>query len=147
MSADIRKEHYGRYSYPGSFFAEYTTVELTEPTLTAAAIEGPRGSGYFFKDGWFAVEITTVTLKRFEAADGAEVWVRQGTEAVGKWIVGRLVHFEADELAGDEHNILRSNIRSNSRDPHKGYGVLTRCGNWQIASDYTAVVSAEDVTA
>lgn len=133
-----RTRYTATYLYPGSFFPEETSRTIPEATFEAAVVAGPDEDGYFRKDGWYAVRITAIREKRFQADDGEEAWVKQGSERVGSWIVGERVHYEDGRLAGDQFDILRSNIRSNSDD---GYGVLTRCGNWQIGSDYTEVVS------
>lgn len=133
-----RTNHVATYLYPGSFFPEETNRAIPEPTLAAAVAAAPTDEeGYFRKDGWYAVRVTTTTLKRFVADDGEETWVPQDKPAkVGNWIVGERVHFETlpDD---DRHSILRSNIRANTKS---GYGVLTRCGNWQFADDYDAVI-------
>lgn len=133
-----RTRYTATYLYPGSFFPEEASRDVPEPTFEAAALAGPDEDGYFRKDGWYAVRITAIREKRFTSDDGEEAWVKQDAKRVGSWIVGERVHHEDERLAGDQFDILRSNIRSNSDD---GYGVLTRCGNWQIASDYTEVVA------
>lgn len=143
MSAALRMRHHAVYDYPGSFFPESTSRSLDEPTLTAAIAAGPDEDDYFTKDGWYAVTISTVTEKLF-TADGEEAWVKQGdTVTVGKWVVGERIHYSDIEDTRD-NAILISNIRGNSKD---GFGVKTRRGNWQIASDFTHVVSPEEVAA
>lgn len=136
-----RTRHVAEYLYPGSFFPEETYREIEFPTLQCAVENGPDEDGYFKKDGWYAVRIRTITEKRYEAADGDETWLRDGEPTTKSFVVGRLVHVDSPELEGEDNRILRSNISGNSRDPLKGYGVLTRRGNWQIASDYDEVVS------
>lgn len=139
MTTRIR--YIAEYLYPGAFMPEEVTLPLPAPSFMVAVEYGPDQDGYFKKDGWYAVKITAVTEKLFVSEeDSEEAWVRQSSEVVGKWIVGERVHHEEAQLAGERFDILRSNIRSNSKD---GYGVLTRCGNWQIASDYTEVIAPE----
>lgn len=135
--AGTRIRYTAEYDYPGSFFPKSTSRQIVVPTFESAVTNGPNEDGYFRKDGWYAVTIRAVHEKRFTASDGAEAWVQQRVEVVGKFVVGERVHHESARLAGPEFDILRSDIRANSED---GYGVLTRCGNWQIASDYTRVL-------
>ncbi|MHB1098904.1 MAG: hypothetical protein ACYCZR_05045 [Burkholderiales bacterium] len=130
MSEQTKVTYSGEYLYPGSFFAEETHRTLTDGTFAAALEAAPDG------DGWFAVKVRRITQKRFVADDGEEAWITQSSEVVGNWIIGRRIH--ADDIEPTQTNsILISNIRCNSKD---GYGVKTRCGNWQIASDYTEVI-------
>lgn len=141
MSENTRTRYSAEYLYPGSFFPEETYRDLPEPTYLAAELAGPDEDGYFKKDGWYAVRIRTITEKCYRSEDGDEKWLRDGDPITKSFIVGRLVHADSPELECDDKSILRSNIVGNSREPLKGYGVLTRCGNWQIASDYDEVVS------
>lgn len=134
---DTRTRYTAEYLYPGVFMPEEFTKPLDEPTFAAAVAAGPDEENYFVKDGWYAVRITATHEKRFVSEDGEEAWVRQSSEKAGSWIVGQRVHY-SDIEATDRNAILISNIRGNSRDG--GFGVLTRCGNWQIASDYTEVI-------
>lgn len=129
------------YLYPGSFFPESITRELPDSTLQAAIEHGPDEEGYFKKDGWFGVVIRKITEKRYVADDGDETWLREGKPIEWKVIVGDVVHVDDPLIAGDRFDILRSNIRSNSREPHKDLAVHTRCGNFQIASDWDQVVA------
>lgn len=59
-------------------------------------------------------------------------------------MIGTMMHAAdiPDEVDGHETSILKSNIRSNSKD---GYGVKTRRGNWQIASDYDRVLTVDQL--
>ena len=123
------------YLYPGSLFPENVQRSLTEPTLGQAVAVQPDEEGYFRKDGWFAVKILSITEKRY-TADGDETWVREGKPTTHSYIVGKRVHVD-DIPDTDDNRILRWNISINSDD---GFGVLTRCGNWQIASDYSEVI-------
>lgn len=142
---DIRQRFFAEYNYPGSFFPESTTREIDLPTVEAAVAAGPDEDGYFRKDGWYSVRITSKVEKRFVANDGAEAWVKQGEiETIAHWVVGERIHYSAID-ATDANRILISNIEGNSADG--GYGVLTRCGNWQIASDFDAVLSPAEVSA
>lgn len=141
----VQTRYSARYLYPGALFPEEVTKHIDEPTLEAAIKAQPDEAGYFRRDGWYAVEILATTSKRFTSPeDGEEVWIPAGpSKRVERVAVGRLVH--ADSIEDTEQNrILISNIRGNSDD---GYGVLTRAGNWQIASDYDRVVPATLVTA
>ncbi len=127
------------YNYPGSFFPESTTKEITAPTFATAVAEGPDEAGYFKKDGWYSVEIISKTEKMFTSGDDI-AWVPEDTERVLRAVVGTKTHYS--EIEDDERNrILISNIKSNSKD---GFGVETRRGNWQIADDYDLVVDPED---
>lgn len=138
----MRNRYTAEYLYPGSFFPESIHREIDAPTLQAAIAAAPQETEgtYFVKDGWYAVEIFTITEKRFVADDGEETWIKQGKPEKHTAIVGHLVHIDSipDD---DEHRILRSNVRSNSREPWVGYAVKTRAGNWQVASDWDEVVS------
>lgn len=125
------------YLYPGTLFPEEITHSLPEPTLAAALAVAPDEDGYFRKDGWYAVRIHKVVMKRYVADDGTDLWNNESTEQVGSWIVGERIHYSEIPDTAD-NRILISNIRGNSKD---GYGVHTRVGNWQIASDYDAVIS------
>lgn len=142
-----RERHIATYNYPGSFFPESTTREIPEPTFAAAAAAGPDEDGYFHKDGWYSVLIETELEEQFTSTDtpAKTVWVSVGRRRkVGHWVVGERIHWSEIE-ATERNSILIDNIKCNSRDG--GYGVLTRAGNWQIASDYTDVVSAAEVAA
>ena len=145
-----RTRYSAKYLYPGAFFPESTFRIVEEPTFHAALAAAPAEEGGFFKaDGWYAVEITAIHERRFLAEDDlmSEEWVETGRETVGSWIVGEKIHVDDEQIAGPKHDILRSNIRSNSRPPEKDYGVRTRCGNWQIASDYIMVVAPDEAVA
>lgn len=130
---DIREVHSAEFHYPGSLFPESITRSVPEATLEAA-VAAQRD------ELWYAVVLRTRVQKRFTAADGEEVWntVGQSTK-VASYVVGEPVHVD-DIPDDDQHHILRSNIRSNSKG--EPLGVRTRRGNWQIASDYDAVVDS-----
>lgn len=149
MSSNTRTRYTAEYQYPGSFFPETVTKVLNDPTFEAAVEAGPDEEGYFRKDGWYGVIIRTITEKAYEqvGGDGKSeddyVWLRDGEPTGKSYIVGTEVH--ADDLAdedeaGNDLTILKSNIRGNSREPKKDIGVITRCGNWQIASDWDEVI-------
>lgn len=128
----IRHVHQAEYDYPGAFFPESCTRPIEAPSVGAAVAAQP-------DDQWYAVTIRTFEEKLFTAADGEEAWVRQGEHRmIGKFVIGRLVHVDdiPDEVDERDASILKTNIRCNSKD---GYGVRTRRGNWQIASDYDRV--------
>lgn len=131
------------YLYPGSFFPEETFREIKEPTYEAAVEAGPNEDGYFKKDGWYAVNIRRRVERLFVDADEPTTtkWLTEKNEVLTRIIVGRLVHVDDPEIAGEEHRILRSNIQSNGKDPFKDYGVLARSGNWQVASDWDEVTA------
>lgn len=142
---NTRVRYVAEYSYPGAFMPESTTRELEQPTLDAAVAAGPDEDGYFRKDGWYAVKITAFYEKRYvEAGGDAETWVRTDTSSAGAWVVGERVHVDDPSIAGSDFDILRSNIRCNTKS---GYGVRTRCGNWQFADDFSGVVAPERVAA
>lgn len=130
----FRQTYYAVYDYPGLLFAESRTRDIGGPTIEHAI------AGELDK-GWYAVHIHERTEKLFRAADGEETWVKQDDERISRHVVGDRIHYSAID---DSHRnqILISNIRCNSTD---GYGVLTRAGNWQIASDYDSVIPASAV--
>ena len=138
---DTRRRHSATYLYPGAFFPEETTRQIKRPTLASAIAAQPDDrDGYFRKSGWYAVRIATTTERRFVAENGDETWVREGKPEVLSVIVGERIHYT--EIPDTDANaILISNIRGNSKD---GFGVKTRAGNWQIASDYDEVISSTE---
>lgn len=138
-----REHHVATYLYPGSFFPEEITKTIAEPTFAAARQSGPDEDGYFSRDGWYAVRIQTNVEKRFTAEDGEELWSIVERRPVGNHIVGELVHW-TDIEDNDRHRILITNIQVNAKD---GHGVLTRCGNWQIADDWDFVVAPDRAVA
>lgn len=141
---ETRTKHVAEYDYPGLLFPESTSRQIPEPTFAAAVTAGPAEDDYFRKDGWYAVTVRSTVEKRYESEDGDEAWVNVAKpQVVGKWVVGERIHYSDIEQT-DANSILIGNIKCNSRDG--GYGVLTRCGNWQIASDYTAVVPTSIAT-
>lgn len=126
-----RTRHYGVYSYPGLLFADTTTRDIETPTAFSAVASGPADSR------WYAVDIHTVIEKKFLSDDGEETWVKKSDKRVARIVVGEKIH--VDNIPDtDQNRILRDNIRWNSKD---GYGVKTRAGNWQIASDYDVVLN------
>lgn len=135
-----REVHEATYYYPGVFMPETVNRDLEFSTLEDAIRYQPDEKYYFKKDGWYAVRIKSFTQKLFESSDGEQRWLNERSKTEEKsFVVGRMRHWE--DLPDDgKHEILRSNIRNNSKD---GYGVLTRCGNWQMASDYDYVISEE----
>lgn len=145
-----RTIHSAEYLYPGALFPEETYRDLPEATLEAAVAAAPDDSeGYFRRDGWYAVRIRTTYQKRYVADDGEEKWLAEGgpVKPVLSVIIGEKVHWEDPSIAGDEHDMLRSNIRGNSKDRDDPYGVKTRCGNWQMADDYDRVVAPWELAA
>lgn len=149
-----RYRYSAEYLYPGSFFPEETYRDLPDGHLSTALELAPDEEGYFKKDGWYAVRIRTRIEKRFVAEDGEETWIRQGEGHVKSYVIGVLTHVNnihdlESGAAGDmlDNRILKSNIRSNSREPYKNYGVLTRCGNWQIASDWDQIIDEDSLRA
>lgn len=131
-ASQTRTRYTAIYSYPGSFFPETTTRDVTDGTYAAAVAAQT-------DDLWYAVEVKKITERRYEAANGNVEWLKdKSPERVGSWVVGERIHWE-DIPDTDDNRILRSNIRGNSTD---GYGVKTRRGNWQMASDFSAVVPA-----
>ena len=137
---NTRNRYLAEFEYPGMLFPESITRVAKGPSIEDALAVAPTETEgtYFVKDGWYAVRVKTIVEKRYVADDGAETWLREGQPGVESWIVGDLVHVDA--IQGDENDILRSNIRSNSRDPHRGFAVHTRAGNWQIRSDWDHLV-------
>lgn len=139
------------YGYPGPFFPESTTRDVASADFKTVAAAGPDEDGYFRKDGWYAAMVWSIVEKEFLDADdhSASTWVRQSSKVVANYVVGTLKHLDdipdVDPKTGRNNEILKSNIRGNSKPPLSGYGVLTRAGNWQIASDYTEVVNDEEV--
>lgn len=144
--AEERYVYTAEYLYPGSFFPEETYRALDRAYLDEALAKQPDEEGYFRKDGWYAVRIRTHVEKRFVAGNGEETWVRQADRTHTKsYVVGIMKHVsdipDIDPETGRDQTILKRNIEGNSREPLKGYGVLTRCGNWQIASDFDEVLA------
>lgn len=142
MSTRVR--YSAEYSFPGLLFPETTSRSIEHGDLPAAIAAAPDG------DSWYAVKITAITERLFVAVgDGSEDgsiperWLTESTSRVGFYVVGERIHVDDGQIEGDEYSILRSNIRCNSTD---GYGVKTRCGNWQIASDYDDVLPPQAVT-
>lgn len=132
MTNQTRVRYVAHYSYPGAFFPETETRQIEAGTY-AAAVQAKND------DRWYAVEVKEITERRYEAANGNVQWIEDKSPVkVGSWVVGEKIHVD-DIPDTDENRILRSNIRSNSTD---GYAVKTRRGNWQMASDYSAVVAA-----
>lgn len=131
----IRTTYYAVYDYPGLLFAESRTRDIAGPTIEDAI------AGELDK-GWYAVHIHQRTEKLFRAADGEKTWVKQDDKRLARHVIGDRIHHTEIE-ATDRNRILISNIRNNSTD---GYGVLTRAGNWQIASDYDSVIPAAAVS-
>lgn len=140
MSERVR--YVAEYDYPGALFPESVTREVETPTWEAVVGAAPaETSGYFRADGWYAVKVTAITEKLFTAKDHEMTWIRQSAEKVRSWVVGEKIH--ADDIVPTERNaILISNIRGNTPEGSEPYGVHTRAGNWQIASDYDGVVPA-----
>ena len=117
------------YSYPGSFFAETSTRDIADGSKETALAANP-------DDHWYAVTVREITERKFTADNGSERWLSEGDPKKTSWVIGERIHWEdIPDIPANE--ILRSNIRCNSKD---GYGVKTRSGNWQIASDYTEVI-------
>lgn len=120
-----------KYLYPGVFMPEVVRHPVPDGTYAAACAIQP-------DNGWYAVEVQKVAERLYRAENGDEKWVSDGQPVkVGSWIVGDKIHWQ-DIPDTAENRILRSNLQANSSD---GYGVRTRCGNWQIASDYLEVVA------
>lgn len=131
---DIRQTYYAVYDYPSFLFAESRSRDIAGPTIEDAI------AGELDK-GWYAVRIHQRTEKLFRAADSEETWVKQEDKRLSRHVIGDRIHY-GDIEATDRNRILISNIKNNSKD---GYGVLTRAGNWQIASDYDSVIPATAV--
>lgn len=133
--SQIRTRYLAEYAFPGLLFPEMDTRDIEVPTLRAAVQANPR-------NGWYAVRITAITKELFTSDSGEERWLTKGgPEKVDHIVVGERIHIN-DIPDTPENSILRSNIRGNTDD---GYAVKTRRGNWQFASDYNRVVSAETV--
>lgn len=132
MSAtkQTRQRFTATYFYPGVFMPEDVARQIPNGQFNSVIAAQP-------DNRWYAVEVRQRTERRYEAANGSEKWISEGdAKKVGSWIVGEKIHWE--DIPDTEGNkILRSNIQGNSKD---GYGVRTRCGNWQIASDWQAVL-------
>lgn len=128
--SETRTRYTAEYLYPGVFMPEEENRPVDAPTLEAAVAAQP-------DDGWYAVSIKRIVERKFVADNGDERWLSDIVEKAGSWIVGEKIHYQ-DIPDTKANSILRSNIRSNTKD---GFGVKTRRGNWQFADDYTAVVA------
>lgn len=142
MSTRIR--YIATYDYPGLLFPESTSRPIEDGTIRAVYAGAQREAGSR-SDGWYAATVTAITEKRFvdpEQRDD-ETWVEQRRDRVLRFVIGEVRHVDTipDD---DQHRILRANIVANTSDH---LAVLTRCGNWQLASDYDSVVSPEAVYA
>ena len=147
MSEGMRVEHIrATFLYPGVFMPEYVIRPVSSPSWRDVLDAAPNESGYFTLDGWYAATVECVTSKRFESSDGDVEWVRQGQpELVDSWIIGERHHWSEIDSANGRNDILIGNIKRNDRSG--GYGVHTRCGNWQLASDWKNIVHPRDVQA
>ena len=117
---------------------EETSREIPSPDWEAVLSHSPDETGYFRKNGWYAVIVSTLTQKLFDAGD-EQRWLPEGKPKQAKYVVGEKIHYtDIDE----SQHILRSNLRGFG----EGYGVLTRCGNWQPASAYDVVVPESRAT-
>lgn len=132
MGDQVRIRYTAEYSYPGSFFPETSARDVPDASLESVRAAQP-------DDRWYAAEVKEIKERRFAAENGQERWLRDDDpKKVASWVIGEKIHWESIPDT-DQNSILRSNIRGNSKD---GYGVKTRAGNWQIASDYLDVIPA-----
>lgn len=128
----MRKRYVATYFYPGFLFPETTSADV-EGTAIGDVVAAQTDAR------WYAAEVHEVTEEIFESDAYGETAVMRERVKVASFIVGTVHHY--DSLPADQA-ILRSNIEVNDRSG--GYGVLTRCGNWQIRSDWMTVVSPDD---
>lgn len=143
MSATTRTRWTATYSYPGFLFPEETSRPVDHPTLQGVLEAAPRDEdGYFRADGWYAARVTQRTQKLYTAADGEEQWIQTDVTQGPSWLIGEKVHLD-DIPDDDDHAILRSNIRCNTKD---GIAVKTRLGNWTLPVEGTEVIAASEVS-
>lgn len=135
-----RDRHIATYLYPGVFFPEETTRELSKPTFEQALAAAPDSEeGFFCKDGWYAVRITTIHEKKFVANDGEETWVKNPSlkEITWSWIIGEKIRRDDERLSDPKFNSMKIGDEE--------YFVLARCGNWQPANYYNYIVSEDEI--
>ena len=130
----IRTRYVATYYYPGVLFPEETTRDLAGWTFSNVLESEPN-------DGWYGVVLTAITEEVLESPEYGETMVVRDRDRRNSWIVGKAYHYS--DIPGNDKEILRSNIRNN--DKQGGYGVLTRCGNWQIRSDWDCLVDPAEL--
>lgn len=136
--ATMRTRYVARYYYPGLLFPEDLTRNVTGSSI-AEVVAGQEN------DGWYAVDVLEILDEVLQSELYGETAVERSRKRVANYIVGTPYHYDAlppETAAHPSVDILRSNIRVNDRSG--GYGVLTRCGNWQIRSDWLTVISPDD---
>lgn len=136
--ATMRTRYVARYYYPGLLFPEDLTRNVEGSSITDV-VAGQEN------DRWYAVDVFEIVEEVLQSELYGETPVERSRERVANYIVGTPYHFQAlpaKTLADPSVDILQHNIRANDRSG--GYGVLTRCGNWQIRSDWETVISPDD---
>lgn len=133
------------YLSPGSFYPETVKVARVGDLTPAELVRnGPNAP-------WHAVRVSRV-VERLCHYDGDEdsptesFWQRVSTHQVHSLVIGEKLTLDGveklDESVVGRTDILLRNMRRNNWD----FVVRTRCGNWQPASDFGAVISAEEAT-
>ena len=117
--------------YPGSFFPEEgrpVEVPDADPQTAIAAIPDPK---------WFAVEVRTVTQKRWTDGEGGEMWRTDSERGRYRIYVGEALTAEDVERLDGDHSILLSNMRGNDWERV----VRTRRGNFQPVEPGDVVIA------
>lgn len=131
-----RERFVATYYYPGVFFPEETSRELVKPTFQQALAAAPDEEGYFRKDGWYGLRITSIIEKKFVADDDAVTWVRESSVQTS-WIIGERIHRDDERLSDPSFDSMKLGGEE--------YFVLARCGNWQPDGYYEFVVTPEEL--
>jgi len=134
----MRTRYFARYYYPGLLFPEDLTRDVQGSSI-AEVVAGQKD------DRWYGVDVFEITEEVLQSETYGETLVERGRTRVANYLVGTPYHYQslpAKTLADPSADILQRNIKVN--DKSGGYGVLTRCGNWQIRSDWETVISPDD---
>lgn len=125
--------------YPGSFTPEDgRPVELPDARMVTALAVAPDD------EAWFALEVRTVTKKKWTDGDGGVMWLSEGRPRIYRIYVGEaltIADIERMVSAGDRYDILLQNMRGNDW-PRV---VRTRLGNFQPLEVEDVVISPAEL--